>query len=176
MKRGQIIIGLVFIAIGFILLLGRILGVDLWRIIWPLLLISLGVWLLFRPRFVGPGKGAHFNLLGEVKRRGNWKVQDEEIWNVVGDVELDMTQADIPLGNTTIHIYGFVGDVKIYFPRDTGVSLHANAFVGDAHIFGNKQTGFLTPIEYQDDQYASTERNVLIETSYFVHSLNLYRR
>jgi hypothetical protein len=55
MRRGSLIWGLIIIIVGFMLLLGNLglLPVNAWQLIWPVVLIALGLSFLFGPRFYG---------------------------------------------------------------------------------------------------------------------------
>lgn len=78
-NRGQLILGGALVLIGLLYILGVVFDIDLGRIFWPLLLIALGVWFLFRPKIGLSGGYADFRFIGNVRRRGAWKVEDEKL-------------------------------------------------------------------------------------------------
>jgi hypothetical protein len=47
MRKSTLFWGIVLILIGFLLLVGNILNVNAWDLIWPLVLIGFGVWMLW---------------------------------------------------------------------------------------------------------------------------------
>jgi hypothetical protein len=47
MRRGELLWGAILVAVGGLLLLDRLLGFGFWRALGPLLLITLGVWLVW---------------------------------------------------------------------------------------------------------------------------------
>ena len=55
MRASSIFWGLAIIVVGVLLLLSNLnlLPVDIWRLIWPLALVVLGLWFLIGPRFMG---------------------------------------------------------------------------------------------------------------------------
>ncbi len=49
MRRGSLFWGSLILLVGIGLLIGNIFQVDIWNIIWPLVIVLLGAWLLVRP-------------------------------------------------------------------------------------------------------------------------------
>lgn len=172
-NRGQLFIGIVLILAGLAFLIGNLFDVDVWALCWPLGLILLGVWLLVRPQLVSPGTTVRQRLLGDIRRDGVWQVTDEEIWIGLGDVELDATRADVPVGETTIRILGFIGDVDVFVPQGVGISVSSTAFVTDARVLGQKREGFLFPVRLTSDSYETAKRKVRLETTFFITDLRV---
>lgn len=172
-SHSQRIIGVILVSVGLIILLARVFDIYVWLICWPVSLILVGVWLLFRPQLVLYGKPVTLHFLGDIKRIGNWKVKDEEIWLFVGDVEIDLSQADIPPGLTTIRIYGFVGEVELLAPQDVGVLVSSTAFLTDGKLWGMKQERFFSRLDKSNTIYKTAERKVLLDTYFFVTDLDV---
>jgi len=171
-NRGPLFIGSLLVIFGLVLLLGNLFQINVWELCWPTGLILVGVWLLLRPRFALPGTFVNIRFLSDDKRYGVWQVGNEEIWSFIGDVRLDMTQATIPPGETTFHIYGFIGDVDVIVPKEVGLSVSSSAFVTSAKINGRKGDSFLAPVTHASENYASVERKVRLETYFFIADLN----
>ncbi len=57
-NRGSIFFGVILLVVGVIFLLGQFLSITIWAVVWPAVLILIGLWLLVgRSRFAGsPGK------------------------------------------------------------------------------------------------------------------------
>jgi len=174
-NKGQIFIGILIILIGLMFLIGSIFDVDVGAFCWPIGLIALGVWLLLRPQLVSPDTAVRLKLLGDVRRYGDWEVADEEIWIGVGDVRLDMTSADVPVGETRLRVFSFVGDVILLVPEDVGVSVWSMAFVTDARVLGRRRDSFLGSFHLASDNYEAAERKVRLETTSFVANLRVRR-
>lgn len=111
--------------------------------------------------------------IGDLRRRHKWQVSDQEIWIFVGDIELDMSEADIPLGLTTLRIYGFVGEVRIRAPREVGVAVSSWAMVTDAALWGIDKDYLFSPVDKTSPGYDSTERKIKLETYFFVVDLRV---
>ena len=167
-KNGQIIVGVALIVAGLLYMLGYLFDVSIWSFIWPLALIALGVWVIMRPRMVSEGTEVTVKLLGDVKRDGVWQVTDEEVWLLLGDVKVDMTQAEIPAGETSLCVYGLIADIKLIVPHDVGVSLMSTAFVSDVKALGQKQDRFLSPARMMSDGYETAECKIRLQVIAFI--------
>ena len=86
----------------------------------------------------------------------------------VGDVELDLVHADLPDGETTLRIYGFVGDVDVTLPPGVGLSYTSTGFVTDARVNERKLEGFVIPFSYSSDNYPAALKRIRLETFFFV--------
>ncbi len=174
-KQGRMFIGALLIILGLMFLLGNLLDINMWAICWPVGLILLGVWLILRPQTIGSNMAIQQKLLGDIHRSGAWQVTNEEFWIGVGDVDLDMLNADIPDGETKLRVFGFVGDVEMLMPSNVGISVNCMGVITDVKIMGKEQTTFLSPFHLVSDDYMTAERKVLIETSFFVGEIKIRR-
>ena len=172
-NKWQIYIGILIILVGVMFLIGSIFNVDVGAFCLPVGLIALGVWLLLRPRLISPDTPIRMKLVGDVRRRGDWQVSDEELWIGVGDVRLDMTSASIPVGETRLRLFGFVSDVRLLVPEGVGVSVSSTAFVTDARVLGQRYERFFDPFHLVSDEYEMAERKVNLEMTSFVADLKV---
>jgi lia operon protein LiaF len=172
-NRGQIIVGLVLVGLGLFILLGRVLRVDLSAYCWPVGLILLGVFVLSRPYIVSPGTEFTFRPLADIRRRDRWPVQDEEIWVGVGDVTLDLTATEVPEGETTIRVFGLVGDVDLVVPQRLAAQVSCTAFVADVRAPGRKQDVFFSTWQWSTEDYELADRQVNLELVMFVTDLDV---
>jgi hypothetical protein len=167
-NQRQIFFSLVLIFAGLVLLIGTVLDVDVWAICWPSGLILLGLWILLRPRLLGPDAALRMGLLGSVRRDGVWSVADEELWSFVGDIKLDLSQAEVPLGETRLRIFNFVSDITLRVPDGIGLALSSAAFFTEAKMLGKKREAFVTSVDLKSDNYETAERKVRLEVTCFV--------
>jgi len=165
---GQVIFGILIILIGLMFLLGNFFDVDVGALCFPTALILIGVWLLIRPRLVGPDTALRMRIFGPIRRSGAWRVGDEEIWLLIGDVYLDMTQAEIPPGETHVRVFAFISNVRLLVPQDVGVSASSMAFITDTRVFGQKRGGFVIPSHVTSEGYENAGRKVQVETISFI--------
>ncbi len=170
-KRGQIILGSALLVLGIFALIGAVFHIDWGLLCWPAFLILLGVWLLFRPRF--ETTGTHLLLIGDVRRNGIWQVTDETFWIGIGDVRLDFSQAEVPLGETVIQINGIIGGVRVSTPPSLALAVSASGFIVNSTVFDNHRDQFLTPVEARTPGYETAERRVRLESVYFIQDLKV---
>ena len=105
--------------------------------------------------------------------KGKWSLKDENIVSFIGDIHMDLTQAEILPGETHIELRGFVGDIDIIVPTDVGIAVTSSAFVTSAEAFGHKHDYFLTPFEAKSDNFATAERKIHLDLGFFVTDLNI---
>lgn len=174
-NQGQLFLGGLLIFLGLLFLVGTLFRINVWAFCWPIGLILLGGWILLRPQMVAPGTSVHVTPLGSIVRVGSWRVANEEFWLFVGDAKFDLTQADIPTGESTLRLFGFVGDVVLTIPTGVGVAVASTAFVNDLKILGRHEESFIMPFNFASDDYASAERKVRLEVTHFVASVKVIR-
>lgn len=173
-NQGQLLFGGLFIFFGLLFLIGTVFNINVWAFCWPIGLILLGVWILLRPQ-LSPGTQVRVTPLGNVRRDGAWRVANEEHWIFVGDVDLDLTRADIPAGESTLRFFGFVNDITLIVPQGIGIAVSSTAFVTDSNVLGQKEETFVMPYAFTSDDYAAAERKVRLETMCFVASIKVRR-
>jgi lia operon protein LiaF len=166
-NQGQLIIGSILVLLGLMFLISNLFDIRLGAFCWPSALILLGAWLLLRPRMVAPDTAVVYRIIGNIEREGAWQVSDEEIWSLIGNVELDMSEALIPAGETRIRIYGFAGDVKAIVPADVGVAVSSYAFAASTNVLGQKNDGVLSPVDVTSDNYKAADRRLRLEITFF---------
>ena len=174
-NQGQLFLGIAIIVIGVLFLIGNLFDVDVSAFCWPVGLILLGVWLMFRPRMAGDTQVTQ-RLFGEIERVGPWQVQDEEFWAFIAELELDLIKADIPPGETHLRVLSFVGDLKVYVPEDVGVSVSATSFVSTVKMDGAQEESFIMPLHWQTPNYKTAERQIRLETTCFVSDIKIRTR
>lgn len=173
--QGRVFFGILIILIGLMFLMGNVFDVDVGALCFPFGLILFGIWILLRPRLVGPDTQLRLRVFGPICRDGAWQVADEELWLFVGDVRLDMTQAQIPLDETCLRVCGFVGDIRLLVPEGVGVSVSSTAFITDAQVLGRRRDGLLVSAHLTSDDYETAERKVHLETFFFVANIRVRR-
>lgn len=167
-RQPLVVIGVLIILASLALLVGNLLEIDVGALCIPALLILAGIWLLARPYLVSPDTALRFRVFGPIRRGGSFTVADEEIYFLLGDVKLDLMEAEIPPGETVIRVYYVLGDIKMWVPEDIGVSLSSMAVVTEARLFGDKREGFFSHVELASDEYETFERRVRLEVVCFI--------
>ncbi|MBW6472034.1 MAG: cell wall-active antibiotics response protein [Anaerolineaceae bacterium] len=172
-NRTAILIGSILIILGVFSIIDALLGINLWSLVFPLILISLGFLILFRPKTLPGGTNFILRFVGETNKSNEWTVEPAEYWSFVGSMKLDFSQAVIPEGETSIVMYSFVNDLEIILPTDAGLKLIARGFVHDTKVKGNKEDHIFAPFEYETPGYAQQTRKINIQSLSFVSEVEI---
>jgi uncharacterized membrane protein YhaH (DUF805 family) len=172
-NRTTFVIGIGLVTLGVIAIFNTLFQINLWSILLPLLLIGLGVFIVFRPKTLDANTNLVFKPLGDIDYSGNWLVSPQEIWFIVGDAELDFSQAVIPDGITHIKLISFVGDVRIRESQSAGLQVSSKAFVTDSKVHGHKQDYFLSPLKYTSPQFENQSKKIVIDSWFFVGEIRV---
>ncbi len=172
-NQTQLIFGGLLIVLGALALLGNLLDVDFGAFFCPVLLIFIGLLIIFRPRSLAPGTGFKLRFIGDIIRRGEWKVGNEEMWFFLGSLKLNMSQADIPVGETSYRVFHFLGDVRLVVPENVGVSISSFSFITDARHLEEKFGGFISPLAWSSPGYEQAEKKIRIENVAFLGNVRV---
>jgi lia operon protein LiaF len=175
MRNWPIAAGIAVIVIGLLFLISALTGFNVWSLICPSALILIGVALIVRTRRVDSDTGFSVKVIGDIRRRDGEMLKNQEIWVGIADVDFFPAEADIPTGETTLRLLGFVGDIDLRVPEHVGLSIASLAFVTEARVLGDKTSSVVTPFEYMSPGYAEAERRIRLETTFFVADLKVRR-
>jgi predicted membrane protein len=173
--RSEFLIGSALLIWGILWLGGNILGVDVGALCFPAGLILLGIWLLIRPRILRNGARVQFLPFGDVRRFGNWNFENEEIWMGIGDIDLDLTEAHIPTGETVVRVINFIGDIDLLIPPELGISVNSYAFLTGSKILNRKRDSLFLPVEFQSEGFVLAEQKLRLEAFGFINDIKIRR-
>lgn len=137
------VIGLIITFLGFGLL-GDRLGWFIfnmrtfWNIFWSVALILFG-WLI-----IGGGSEGKTNwvVMGGHERKGTpWELKSGTYFVIMGGVELDLRDAIIPEGETTLDFTIIMGGVDIRLPEDLEVECEGTSVLGGLEFLGQSSGG-----------------------------------
>ncbi len=175
---GQIVAALILIFLGLVLLLSNLgLFVFNWGMVWPLVLILFGGWLVwraFQPAPLGDGSLSwgigdyRPDLVGKEIGTGTFS-------HGMGQVDLDFTRAVIPEGRTPVRASHGMGDLTIVLPRDLAVRVDASAGLGNVFVLGERSDGFSPHVSFQSDDYAAANRKLDIHASVGLGNIKVLR-
>lgn len=175
-NQSLILIGVILIAAGLMFLVGNLLDINIGAFCFPVGLMLIGLFLILRPRMVGPDTRSDVLFIGDWERSGPWEGGNEELWAFVGDINYDLTKATLPKGESKFKMVGFVNDVEIFVPADLGVAIDASSFVTSFNADGQgKEDNILSPVRWETDNYQSAERRVRFELLQFVGEIKVRR-
>ena len=154
------------ISTGGIMLVALLAGKDAGALFWPIALVFIGVWFIVRPAS-RRDSNLKFRFVTDINQHGDWQVEDQEIMAFVHDIDYDLTGANIPPGETNIHLTAFATELVVRLPDEIGLAIRTNAFVTDANLFGDKQEFIMTGLNYTSPNYAHSNSKIRFEINSF---------
>ena len=144
---GQFITGLILVIIG-VLYLGRNLELiakdyisQFWSLLIPLLLILIGLSLL---RGKAAGGKSRLAILGGVETgKAPWKLESGSYLAFMGGVDLDLTTAEIPEGETVLDLTAIMGGVDVTLPPNLSVTYEGTAILGGVSFLNHEDGGII---------------------------------
>jgi lia operon protein LiaF len=118
-----------------------------------------------------PGVQTRSGFIGDIHLGSDyWELKPMNISHFIGDTVLDLTKAQIPLGETRITISSFIGDVKVFIPNDYEVGVHvvSSAFLGDASVLEQKEGGLFKNMNVESPYYHETDKKIRLVVSTFI--------
>lgn len=186
---GEIVFAVLVILFGAYLLAPR-LGFPVvrisWSIVWPILLILIGISLLFDKEKVikiqvgsdltdSPPK-ATTALIGEIRLgTTSWVLDDTYIRHGIGTVSLDLTRAIIPEREVVIDISGLVGESVIYLPPDLPVKIDCQINAGDIAVLDRSDSGLHRRVTMVSPGYDQAARKLDIRVRWKVGDVKIRR-
>ncbi|WP_373229033.1 cell wall-active antibiotics response protein LiaF [Cohnella sp.] len=118
-----------------------------------------------------PNRINHSRFIGDV-HLGNdyWELRPMSISHFIGDTTLDLTKAQIPIGETRVYVSSFIGDVKVFVPNDFGVGIQvvSSCLIGDVKVLDQKRGGVFNQMSVETPSYADTDKRVVLVVSSFI--------
>jgi predicted membrane protein len=175
-NRSQALIGAFVLLLGVGFLLANVLKINFWAFCFPVGLIAIGALLLIRPKVFDTSTASSWYLFGDVKRGSEWTPANEEFWLLFGNAKFDLTQAQLPVGETRIRLNGFIGDVDVIAPPEVGVYVSASGVFVDLRTPTDKADRFLAPAESSSPNYAAAERKLHLSTTFLIGDIDVLQR
>jgi predicted membrane protein len=134
--------GIFFILFGafFLLIRLRVFDRAVWHYIWPLAIIAVGLWVLFRPSFhldkkKIPEMAADDLNISQVFSGSSRKVESQSFRGgkaevVFGSAEIDLRGARLAGGQATLVLSAVFGGIDVMVPRDWEVVLEGSPVLG----------------------------------------------
>ncbi|WP_379133074.1 cell wall-active antibiotics response protein LiaF [Paenibacillus sp. sgz500958] len=107
--------------------------------------------------------------------REHFQLKHTNLSQFIGDTVLDLTNAQIPYGETKINISAFIGDIKVYVPNDMdlGISVNSSSFIGDMEILDQSRSGFMSSVQCKTPYYKEAGKKVRINVSAFIGDIKV---
>ena len=170
--------GLYLIAVGVVLLLdssgAHSIGVEgAIGCAFGLAFVALGVLAFLAAWRVRRFSRQMRRAVGHVRSAaGGWAVADDAVIStVVGDIALDLRDAELPEGETELALFCWLGTIQVRVPREFGVDVTAQSIVGSVDVLGRREEGVVRDIHVRSDGYERRPRRVKMRLSTFVGEL-----
>lgn len=195
---GALLRGIIVTGIGVILLGNNLswfsFGLsDVWSLLWPLLIIYIGLKIIFdKPRyklkenkyevnFETGYKGSTPNKrklwVGEAVygMGGAWELDDIQVWHGIGESTVNLSSAIIPEREVFIELTGLIGEVTVLVPQDLAMKINVDVGVGEVTVFNHNQSGTSRFISYASEDYDRAVRKVNLLISFKVGEVKVKR-
>jgi lia operon protein LiaF len=168
-----VVFGVALILIGFLALLDSLEFISFWSALgqlWPLILIALGVWLLFKRRYfswedkveIREGK-KHSKAFGDLKiDSSGMDPHGMDVEMGFGDLDVNLTRASFSDRESVVHLALGFGDIKVWIPSEVKTKISASCGAGDMDILGTTSDGIAKSSDYQDEGYESVQKRLRI--------------
>ncbi len=173
---GAVVVAGVLIIIGVIALLNNLGLTRLdWGFIWPVILIALGVFLIWR-RSVHHHDPQVEHVVGDIRmEKEGWALQDQQVEAGIGSVRLDLTKAQIPDKETMLSVEAWIGNIEVIVPADLPISASGRVTMGSVTLLGDKSDGFVRALDFKSPDYDTAQKKVRLFASIVIGEIKVMR-
>lgn len=166
---GQFITSIIVIAFGAVYL-GRNLGLFdfdtalFWNMIWPLVLIMIGINLL-RGRSLSSGGAGRFTIMSGSKIGGTqpWKLESGSYFALMGGIEIDLTAAELEEGETILDLTAIMGGIEMRVPQGMPITCDGSAILGGVSFLGQEDGGIVGGRRFETNLATEAEKLVRVQ-------------
>lgn len=170
----QFITGLIAAVIGVIYLapklgsrFGFVENLDrgvFWSILLAVILIMIGISLV-RGRAASGGGSGRWAFLGGVNVGGStpWKLESGSYFAFMGGIELDLTTAEIPAGETVLDLTAIMGGIDVKIPRDLAVIYEGSSILGGVTFKDQEDGGIVAGRKIEHNVSENNDRLLRIQ-------------
>lgn len=84
------------------------------------------------PEVFAPERDRIVSIMANTRRRGTWQpARHLDVWSIMSDIHLDLTEARLSPGVTEIHLRAIMAAVKVIVPPGVRVVVQPSAFMAD---------------------------------------------
>lgn len=131
---------LIFVGLFFLLVNLDILSKNIWKFFFPILIIVIGLWVLFKPRFIGikdkvpsikeDDLGIFLLFSGVNRRVDSDQFRGGKATVLFGGIELDLTAVKLAGNEATVEVNAIFGGLEMRVPEEWKVVVDSNAILG----------------------------------------------
>jgi hypothetical protein len=104
--------------------------------------------------------------------KGGWVVEDDAVIStVIGDIALDLRDAELPAGETELALLCWLGTIQVRVPEGCGLDVTAQSIVGSVDILGRREEGVVRDVRVRSEGYEESNQRVKMQLSAFIGEL-----
>ena len=151
-----------------IVILGRNLGFFvfilsiIWKLLWPLVFIFLGLSIL-----KGSSKTSSTNwafMSGLTRKNNTWKLSSTSYRAIMGGIELDLSTAEISDGKTYLDLTAFMGGIEIKIPEELNVKCNNISLLGGIDFFQEDSGGIIVNRSFEHNGDKENNQQLIINS------------
>jgi lia operon protein LiaF len=164
------------IIIGVVILLNNF-DVEIFRYAWPLLIILVGVFLIYRSqRRSGMSRLSEFRILGDSSHAGrSEEIDGTDISHFIGDTEIDLTGAKLKSGVNKVNIATFIGDIRVMVPEGMAFSADCSAVFADIRLPDRKEGGIFLSARQKSVDYETADSKLYLSCATVIGDIIITR-
>lgn len=162
-SKGEVVSGLIFVCIGAVLLAKTtgFLNINLallWNLVWPTIIILIGLSFFFGHSSNGK---SNFAIMGAIEKKTQpWVLQSSSFVAFWGGIDLDLTLAEIPDGETIIDLTAIMGGINIIIPSDINIECQGTTILGGLELLDKSTGGILASTSSLQTSSHNTNKSV----------------
>ena len=128
-----------------------------------------------QPQHNDSGKTRYSKFLGDMFIDcKNVSLESVEVSGGVGDAEINLSGGRLARGLNRMIISGFIGDIRLFAPKDMAIFTHCSNFVGDINVADKHSSGLGNNLDWQTDNYNTAESKLYIAANSFIGDIKVY--
>lgn len=162
--------GYVMLGVGGVLLFS-----GHFTFILSVVLISLGLFYMKSKQAHRDESYLQKQTILESFKRGKepWELRNMSMWNVIGEMNMDLSLVILDQKETTVVVQGVFGDVDVIVPEFIGVSVNATALIGQIDAGAEKETGLVNKVVWRSPNYEASDQKVNLLVSYVIGDIKI---
>lgn len=173
-NRTAVLLGSILILVGLFSIVNLVFDINLWSLILPLFLISVGLFIILKPKTMPGGSEFILRFVNDSHERDYWKLESGEYLSFVSNLEWDLSKVEVKDGETMVRMNSFVNDIKLTLPEHAGLKLISKGFVHDTKVMGQDEDHIFAPFEYETPDYESQSKRIFIQLLAFVSEVEIH--
>jgi lia operon protein LiaF len=170
LRNGEVKKGYIMLGIGAILIISHFFVIIL-----AVVLVSLGLYFLKTKQ--NHWKSAYWNRQKIIEslqwNKRPWSLHSMSIWNIIGEIKLDLGLAIWEEPEVTIILQGVIGDIDIIVPENVGIIVTGSVIFGQIEVDVEKEAGALNKIHWQSPNYHTCTNKMKLQVSYIVADVDV---